>query len=285
MKLCGLDENGFPLNIDISKFYNVQEYFIDMPYHVTYILNNLDINMYMISNWGRIYNKYKDLYLPKNIIRSKNNYVTVALNLIDGSIIDTPIHRLVCAAFNGVPCIWRIDELMYINHIDGVKWHNEPYNLEWVTPSQNTQHAHRIGIAGRSCGENNGFSNLTDEQYLKICELTSKGFYPNQINKIMNLEKDITNIAQKIRRKANGNHFSDNYDFSNIPLHNYSKFSEEDVINICNMINNNMDDDSILLSLGYDVTKMKRELRYLYRKRIRNIRNGKSFKNLTNNLL
>ena len=283
MKLSGLDENGFPLNIDISKFYIIQEYFIDMPYHVTYILNNLDINRYMISNWGRIYDKFNKSYIPRNIIRPKNCYIDINLYLTNNSRISTPIHRLVCAAFNGIPCVWDINKQMFINHIDGVKWHNEPYNLEWVTPSQNIKHAHSIGIAGKSFGENNGFSSLTDEQYMKICELTSKGFYPNQINKIMNLGKDITNIAQKIRKNSNGNYFSKDYDFSNIPKHNYSKFSKEDVINICNMINNNIDDDSILLSLGYDVTKMTRELRYLYRKRIRNIRNGKSFKNLIDN--
>lgn len=53
----------------------------------------------------------------------------------------TMVHPLVAAAFIGP----RPDDLT-INHIDGVKTNNRPANLEYVTLSENVQHAHRIGL-------------------------------------------------------------------------------------------------------------------------------------------
>lgn len=51
------------------------------------------------------------------------------------------VHRLVAAAFIG-PC----PDGHEVNHKDGTKRNNRVENLEYVTRSQNTKHAHDMGL-------------------------------------------------------------------------------------------------------------------------------------------
>lgn len=168
-----------------------------------------------------------------------------------------------------------------VDHIDAVKWHNEPYNLRWVTQKENVRYANENNLVGRPFGQDNSQSILTDDDYHEICRLTQEGYMPNEINKIMNIGRDITNIAQKIRSGTSETLISSQYDFSNIKFNNYSKFSDDNVRTICSLICSNLSDDEILLKLGYDITNESREFRYLLRKRIRNIRNRISFQEIS----
>lgn len=55
------------------------------------------------------------------------------------------IHRLVCLAWNGLP---PSDGKVYEpNHIDGDKHNNHRLNLEWMTRSENVQHAYDTGLS------------------------------------------------------------------------------------------------------------------------------------------
>ena len=51
------------------------------------------------------------------------------------------VHRLVLATHDVF-----IPDNCDVNHRDGDKSNNHIHNLEWVTKSQNTRHAHRIGL-------------------------------------------------------------------------------------------------------------------------------------------
>lgn len=59
------------------------------------------------------------------------------------------LHRLVAQHF-----VEGYDPALTVNHKDGDKRNNTPENLEWVTFSENSQHAHRTGLINAR-GENN----------------------------------------------------------------------------------------------------------------------------------
>lgn len=69
------------------------------------------------------------------------------------------VHSLVAAAFLGPR-----SERLQINHKNGEKLDNRAVNLEYVTPSQNGQHAYRLGLSTPPAGERQGGAKLTDAQ-------------------------------------------------------------------------------------------------------------------------
>lgn len=52
------------------------------------------------------------------------------------------VHRLVAEAYLKKPS----EDHTQVNHIDGNKGNNHYTNLEWITPSNNIQHAHKEGL-------------------------------------------------------------------------------------------------------------------------------------------
>lgn len=218
IKIQTKDDKGYPLNFDPSSFYQLPEQYFPIPQS----LYNTNPEIYMVTTWGRVYNTVSKQFVPRKLMLEKNDYVHIILRNIDNQEVSIRMHQLVCRMF--ILCK-PTDQVYYVNHKDGVKWHNEPYNLEWATPSENTIHADENNLISRAHGQDNGSAKLTDAQYQEICELTMQGYLPNQINNIMNTGFDITNIVQKIRSGKSANFIADKYDFSNIPKNDYRKFT------------------------------------------------------------
>lgn len=78
------------------------------------------------------------------------------------------VHHLVLEAF----CRSRPDGYQ-ANHINGQKLDNRCSNLEWVTPSQNMQHAIRNGLYVPRRGEECGASRLNSWQVIEIRRLAA----------------------------------------------------------------------------------------------------------------
>ena len=68
---------------------------------------------------------------------------------LDGAYRTVSVHRIVASTFLSTPS----DDQIHVNHIDGNKLNNNSDNLEWVTRSENAQHAVLAGLCkyqGRS---------------------------------------------------------------------------------------------------------------------------------------
>lgn len=95
------------------------------------------ITDYSISDTGEV-RKDTNSYMMKPYIQHGYAHVTLQINKKPKRF---NIHRLVAIAFIPNP-----DNKPYVNHIDGNKTNNCVDNLEWVTPSENTQHAVKTGL-------------------------------------------------------------------------------------------------------------------------------------------
>lgn len=103
--------------------------------------------IYQISNMGSVRSldrictsgrrlKGKVLKVSKN----KGGYELIALRN-GGKVANCTVHRLVAQMFIDNP-----GNKPHVNHIDGNKTNNKVDNLEWVTRSENQQHAYNTGL-------------------------------------------------------------------------------------------------------------------------------------------
>lgn len=146
----------------------------------------------------------------------------------DGKYIQKDIHRLVAEAFLPNP-----DNLPYVNHIDGNKLNAHVSNLEWCTPKHNHTHAVQTGLIKDINGEGNPANVYSEDKIKEVCSLMEKGFSNKEIGEMIP-EVAISTISS-IRLKDVWVSVSCKY---NIPRLNRDKLTDEDVIQICEHINN-----------------------------------------------
>lgn len=120
---CAIDEKCFIEN-NIFAYPDDKEYWKDVINYET---------QYKISNHGRVYSK------QSNIIMKNNERDYLRIKLVSSDSVHTTyfIHVLVAKHFVSNP-----NNNNVINHIDHNKYNNHHKNLEWLTPSQNSQAYH-----------------------------------------------------------------------------------------------------------------------------------------------
>ena len=125
--------------------------------------------IYQVSSFGGL-KSFKDLKEGR-ILSNKNKnkgYFSVVLRITRGPTRYTRMHRLVAEAF-----IQNPDNLPAINHKDSNKQNNRVDNLEWVTISQNVQHAVK-----NNPGFLNGMKRYNQQiRPVRIVQLTLSGEY------------------------------------------------------------------------------------------------------------
>ena len=92
---------------------------------------------YSVSTEGEVRKDTTNYILSQS---SQQDYKFVGL-IINGKKKRMRVHRMVALTFIDNP-----DNKPYVNHINGNRSDNNVENLEWVTPSENTQHAVDTGL-------------------------------------------------------------------------------------------------------------------------------------------
>jgi hypothetical protein len=102
---------------------------------------------YFISNKGR-YKNEKGVVVDLKV----SAYYKILSFKTNGKPIRHALHRLVALLFIPNP-----DNKEFVNHIDGNKLNNSADNLEWITKSENTKHAHSLGLITKVCRKINQY--------------------------------------------------------------------------------------------------------------------------------
>ena len=105
------------------------------------------------------------------------------------------IHTVVYETFHG-----DIPEGKVINHINGIKTDNFSWNLEAVTPSENTIHAYETGLAQGKSGETNSQAKITNQDFILICELLMEGATNMDISHLFGLHDRYVSLIRHKRR-------------------------------------------------------------------------------------
>lgn len=132
-------------------------------------------DFYEVSDHGRVrsvdrtviatrHGKQHEVHRRGKMLRPmlSHGYQVVKLGHPDNS---RGIHRIVAWAFIGPQIDGKV-----VNHIDGNKLNNTPANLEYITNSENVDHAYRTGLLSNK-GSTNGKAILTEERAREIIDL------------------------------------------------------------------------------------------------------------------
>lgn len=129
-------------------------------------------SLYEVSNLGNVKSlNYNHTGKPKQLSKKKHSSGYMTVTLCKGSTHkNMSIHRLVANAFveneNNLPCV---------NHIDGDKSNNASFNLEWVSYSQNTNHA--IGIGLRKDSNMRGVTGSSNKNSKPVDQFSKDGTF------------------------------------------------------------------------------------------------------------
>ena len=210
---------------------------------------------YFLSNYGRLYSSLNREYYPNENFTT-DKYISVYLKHKTGEVQQVYMHRLVLYIWG-----YRPDHLDFsVNHIDGKKYHNWIWNLEWVTHLENMQHAFQTGLA--KSGEDVPYSTITNEQAHLIAKKLSEGYRPKEIEAL--LQYDIPNarikqIAVDMANNQSWKNITSQYNmencYKNKPRESRFPFTDEQIHVICKLFEKHgkrLDVNFILDSLGYE---------------------------------
>jgi predicted XRE-type DNA-binding protein len=198
------------------------------------IVNNIIAGRYMISNYGRIFDRLKGEFMNPVINRPVTGYYKVKFSYYKSyneiAAKDVYIHRAVLLMFNYIPGAEYSESGLQVNHLNGNHSDNRICNLEWATPSENNTHAVMTGLRDVQLIDHNLAINDPRQPIRVICSLLQDGFSNKEISERLGVPLYTVN---DIRQGKFYRSFSKEY---NIPKISRSKMQDEIVIKICELL-------------------------------------------------
>lgn len=224
-----------------------------MEYEQSYSMAPINFSRYEITKSGLIY----DLHRCKNMYPyvAKRGYYNIRLQDDNNVSRLMLMHRLLALMFIPNP-----DNKPFVNHIDGNKLNNDLSNLEWVTMLGNHVHGREHNLLKPS--------HITPDQALFICEQLDDGASVQELVDCYGFSYD---AVRSIFRRESYKDISK--DFCFYVEHRDSPLTDDQVIQICNMINDGISTREIgeYFNISLD--------------RIRRIRNGRNYSHISRSIL
>lgn len=166
-------------------------------------------DMYEVSSWGRLRNKKRNSIIGGGL--HKKGYITHTLMSVSNDdkykITWKLLHQLVAWEFlkHTMKLIdVNNDDRIEINHIDCVKTHNYPKNIEYVSGVENRKH--EILVEKNPSCEEHPLAKLTNREVERICEIIVKN--KKRITPIMNdlknegIDASIGTVLEIIKKQS-----------------------------------------------------------------------------------
>ena len=225
-----------------------RQYDFDHPVFRSIVINDI-VTGYQISQCGDILGP--DGNPPKTWIDSNTGHVMIVIHL--GTKINgrsdklTTVHRLVAETF--IPND-DLEHKTQVNHKNSNRQDNWVGNLEWVSRSENMQHAIKCGFMKDSpafrTGEDRPNATHTEEQARQVCEMLEKGM---RVSEIMDATGYGHQFVYGILKLGKWKSISKNYDM--VDMTDVPKYTDEQIHEVCKLLQENKSNREIarLLSL------------------------------------
>ena len=149
-------------------------------------MKEIGLSKYSVSPKGYVYSLRTNRILMGGFDGGGYKFVVLTDDL--GNVVNRKVHRLVAQFY-----VSGYSNGLQVNHKNGVKHDNNSSNLEWVTPSVNTQHANDTGLRkqtfiheGSSVPEDCeiihdwtktvSHADMTEEDVIVSCKLLEDGY-------------------------------------------------------------------------------------------------------------
>lgn len=153
--------------------------------------------IFEVSNTGLVKNRVTGTVFKQRVTRGYY-YVRLAI-MVNGEKIfskNLSVHRLVAKAF----VYGESSSKKEVNHINGDRLNNHWSNLEWVTPSENVQHAIKLGLVDHS--KFNYHTTISPTEIDIIFSLREDGMKHKAIARLLHIgTSTVTHILNGTRRK------------------------------------------------------------------------------------
>lgn len=238
-------------------------------------MKNLDFKgfpAYSITKDGRVFSSKCNRFL-RGWLHDSGYPVVGLYNNYEQKMYNFLVHRLVAEAF-----ILNPENKEQVNHIDGNKTNNNVENLEWVTASENSQHASDIGLSDNKYKTINTpelpdediihdwkksgkpYAQWSEDEARNAASLLEDGFRVCDVSTMTGLDRRGLQFMRDGERIWG--HLSKEYDFSQ--LSRKEQLSVEKIVDICK-----------LLELGNSINSVAAQLQ-VERKVVSCIKNGKT---------